>query len=168
MKTITERLTDYAACHRDRRNIATHFVGIPLITLAVAVLLSRPAFELTGLALSPALVAGALIVAFYLRLDIGTGIIMAVLISLALAFGTWAAGQPTLLWLTIGITGLVAGFALQFIGHHLEGRKPAFADDLMGLLIGPLFLVVEVMFAFGLHRDMQRRIETVVGPTRVG
>ena len=31
MKSIAENLTQYAAYHRDRRNIATHFVGVPMI-----------------------------------------------------------------------------------------------------------------------------------------
>ena len=30
MKTLTDHLAQYAAYHRDRRNIATHFIGIPL------------------------------------------------------------------------------------------------------------------------------------------
>ncbi|HEY2608686.1 MAG TPA: Mpo1-like protein, partial [Paraburkholderia sp.] len=49
MSTLTQQLTQYAAYHRDRRNIATHFIGIPLIVLALAVLLSRPAFTLGAL-----------------------------------------------------------------------------------------------------------------------
>ena len=40
MKTLTDHLAQYAAYHRDRRNIATHFIGIPLIVVAVAVLFS--------------------------------------------------------------------------------------------------------------------------------
>lgn len=56
MRTLTQQLTQYAAYHRDRRNIATHFIGIPMIVLALAVLLSRPVFALTAppLILSPA------------------------------------------------------------------------------------------------------------------
>jgi uncharacterized membrane protein YGL010W len=34
MGTLEESLVQYAAYHRDRRNIATHFVGIPMIVLA--------------------------------------------------------------------------------------------------------------------------------------
>ena len=40
MRNAQELLTHYAAYHRDRRNIASHFIGIPMIVLAVAVLLS--------------------------------------------------------------------------------------------------------------------------------
>ena len=49
MRTLTQQLTQYAAYHRDRRNIATHFIGIPMIVLALAVLLSRPAFSFGAL-----------------------------------------------------------------------------------------------------------------------
>ena len=45
---LTQQLAKYAAYHRDRRNIATHFIGIPMIVLAVAVLLSRPARYRSG------------------------------------------------------------------------------------------------------------------------
>lgn len=43
MKTLVDHLSQYANYHRDPRNIATHFVGIPMIVLAVTILLSRPA-----------------------------------------------------------------------------------------------------------------------------
>ena len=39
MKTLEEALSHYAGYHRDPRNIATHFVGVPMIVLAVAALL---------------------------------------------------------------------------------------------------------------------------------
>ena len=42
MKTLVDHLSQYAEYHRDRRNIFSHFIGIPLIVVAVAVLLSRP------------------------------------------------------------------------------------------------------------------------------
>jgi len=54
MRSLTEQVASYAAYHRDRRNIATHFVGVPMIVFAVAVLLSRPHFELAGMPLNPA------------------------------------------------------------------------------------------------------------------
>lgn len=168
MKTLTEQLVRYAACHRDRRNIATHFVGIPMIVAAVAVLLSRPAFVLAGVPLSLAAIVVVLAMAFYLLLDVGLALIMAVPMSMALAFGAWAAAQPTAVWLAIGAGAFVAGFAFQFIGHFYEGRKPAFVDDLASLLVGPLFLVAETLFALGLRRDIQHRIESIAGPTRVG
>ena len=34
-------MSQYAEYHRDKRNIATHFVGIPLIVFAIGILLAR-------------------------------------------------------------------------------------------------------------------------------
>ena len=69
MKTLVEHLSQYAAYHRDTRNILSHFVGIPLIVIAVATLLSRPQWA----AISPALVLMVASAVFYLRLKIIQG-----------------------------------------------------------------------------------------------
>ena len=54
MRHAVDLLSQYAQYHRDRRNIISHFVGVPMIVFAVGVLLARPAFSLGGWALSPA------------------------------------------------------------------------------------------------------------------
>ncbi len=35
MKSGLDQLANYAAYHRDRRNIATHLIGVPMIVFAV-------------------------------------------------------------------------------------------------------------------------------------
>lgn len=167
MKTLTEQITSYAAYHRDPRNIATHFAGIPLIVLAVTALLARPGFEVAGLALSPAVLAALLAGAYYLRLDLRFGLAMALLLAVSVAIGHWVAALSTAVWLGTGIGVFVFGWVLQFIGHYYEGRKPAFVDDLMGLIIGPLFVVAEAAFALGLRRPLQEAVEARVGPVRL-
>ena len=66
MRNATELLVQYAHYHRDRRNIATHFVGIPLIVFAVGVLLARASFSLGGLTLTAAWVTAGLVTLWYL------------------------------------------------------------------------------------------------------
>lgn len=166
MKTLQDHLAQYAAYHRDARNIATHLVGIPLIVLAVAGLLSRPALPLAGLPLSPAVGVLLLAALFYLRLDLRLGALMALLMGLACAVGAWAAAQPTATWLLLSVGAFVVGWVFQFVGHAWEGRKPAFVDDLMGLAIGPLFVVAEIVFACGLRPALREAIERQVGPVR--
>ncbi|MGE4475155.1 MAG: Mpo1-like protein, partial [Stutzerimonas sp.] len=68
MKTLTDHLAQYAAYHRDPRNLLTHFIGIPMIVVAVAILLSRPGAEYAGLWLSPLLPVALAAAVFYLRL----------------------------------------------------------------------------------------------------
>lgn len=166
MKSLTEHLSHYAAYHRDRRNIATHFVGIPMIVLGVATLLARPAMDIAGLAVGPVFPVTVLAVLFYLALDIRYGLVMAACMAGALVFGTWLGAQATSVWLAGGLSLFVVGWAIQFIGHIFEGRKPAFVDDLVGLLVGPLFVVAEAGFALGLRPEVVREIEHHVGPTR--
>lgn len=69
-------------------------------------------------------------------------------------------------WVIIGIALFVVGWIFQTIGHIWEGRKPAFVDDLVGLLVGPLFVVAEFLFFFKIGKDLQSQIEGIAGPTR--
>lgn len=164
MKTLVDHLSQYAGYHRDRRNLLSHFLGIPLIVLAVATLLSRPGVSAAGLWLSPALLAVLASAVFYLRLDRRFGLAMSVLLGLCLWAGQALARKGTGLWLGSGVGLFVLGWAIQFVGHYFEGRKPAFVDDLSGLIIGPLFVVAEVAFMLGWRREVQHAVEAVAGP----
>ena len=66
MRAATELLSQYATYHRDRRNIISHFIGVPLIVFALGVVLARPSFALGGVALSPAWIAFGFSAAWFL------------------------------------------------------------------------------------------------------
>ncbi|MEG1832745.1 MAG: Mpo1-like protein [Burkholderiaceae bacterium] len=168
MRTLTDQLANYAAYHRDRRNIATHFIGVPMIVLAVTVLLSRPSFSLGALTLNPAWIVALLAALFYLRLSLGLGAVMSALLAVAVAVAAPVAAQSTDVWLSWGIGLFLLGWVIQFVGHWYEGRKPAFVDDLIGLLIGPLFVVAEFAFLLGFAHELKRDIEARVGSARIG
>lgn len=168
MSAATELMTSYAAYHRDRRNIATHFVGIPLIVFAVGALLARPTFHLGGIELMPSALAWALVTLWYLTrgnlsLGLATSLSVLVLVMAALPLGQLG----TLAWLAWSLGIFVVGWALQFLGHYYEGRKPAFVDDLVGLLVGPLFVMAETLFALGWGQALRAEIERLAGPTRL-
>jgi uncharacterized membrane protein YGL010W len=168
MRSMEDQLTQYATYHRHRYNIATHFVGIPLIVLALTTLLARPTIVLSGLVLSPATLVALIVGLYYLRLDLRLGLLMNLLLMGSVAAGQWIAALPTALWLTTGIALFVIGWIFQLIGHVFEGRKPAFIDDLVGLLIGPLFIVVELLALMGAMRALTSRINHRAGPLRGG
>lgn len=167
MKTLTQHLTQYAAYHRDKRNIATHFVGIPMIMFAVGILTARPTVELAGLTLAPVVLVSLGAAAFYLRLDVRFGLVMSAILTLVTFVGLRLAAEPTAVWLGAGLGMFVVGWVIQFVGHVYEQRKPAFVDDLIGLLVGPLFVTAELAFLLGLRREVLRDIEAEVGPTLI-
>jgi uncharacterized membrane protein YGL010W len=144
MNTLPQQLAAYAAYHRDWRNIATHFVGIPAIVLSSASLLSRPAWPVAGL---PVASRGAGSLAGAVLPAAGSPFRPA---DDAIA-GPGAAGRRTLAalpdgeWLWLSVGGFVLGWVFQLVGHVWEGRKPAFVDDVSGLAIGPLFIVFELL-----------------------
>ncbi|MEK1939517.1 MAG: Mpo1-like protein [Pseudomonas sp.] len=167
MKTLTDHLAQYATYHRDRRNIFTHFIGVPMIAFAVTALLSRPGLNVLGVWLSPASVCALASAIFYLRLDLRLGVLMSALLGLSLWGGANLAAQSTLVWLSGGLGLFVLGWIIQFIGHYYEGRKPAFVDDLSGLIVGPLFVVVELLFLLGIRDELREAIEERAGPTHI-
>lgn len=165
MKNAVDQLANYAAYHRDRRNIRTHFVGIPMIVLAVAILLAYPLFTLGSLPVSATLLLVIATCIYYLWLDMRLGLVMTLLMAGAACIGSQMASQENIVWLGSGIGLFVAGWVLQFIGHYYEGKKPAFVDDIVGLLIGPLFVLCEFAFLLGLRKELQEAIEARVGGT---
>ena len=166
MKTLTDQLSQYAGYHRDTRNISTHFIGIPMIVVAVATLLARPGVEIGGIGVSLATLVTLVTAVYYLRLDLRLGVVMAVLLALSLWFAQLCAASSKSLWLSVGVGLFVVGWAFQFVGHRYEGRKPAFVDDLIGLIIGPLFVVAELGFLMGMRPELQHAIEARVGPVK--
>lgn len=161
MTALAKSLAAYRDYHRDHRNVLTHALGIPMIVLAITTLLARPEFmvPLLGVAASPAIIAAALAGVWYLRLDFGTGLLMAVLLALFLSLGKAIAAISTEAWLGGGIGLFVVGWIFQLVGHRYEGRKPAFIDDVRSLLVGPLFVVVEGLFALGLMKGLRAQVD---------
>ena len=161
-------MAQYAAYHRDRRNIITHFIGIPLIVFAISALLARAEFTIGDTPMNAAIVLWALSALWYLTrgnlvLGAATALVNGVLTALAMP----AAHGSLTSWLAIGVGSFVVGWVFQFVGHYYEGKKPAFVDDLVGLLVGPMFVVGEAMFMLGWGRPLLAEIERRVGPTHL-
>jgi len=171
-RSARELLIQYARYHRDRRNIATHVVGIPMIIFAIGVLLARPAVGVDTpagmVALTPAMMLWSMTTLWYLtrgefRLGLAVSLLNGVLIFLAAP----VADAGVVPWLAAGLGLFLLGWVIQFIGHYYEGRKPAFTDDLIGLLVGPQFVTAEALFSLGLLHDLRDDIERRAGPTRI-
>ena len=158
MKTLDQHLAQYAAYHQDRRNVATHFVGIPLIILGIVFALSTVSFAVGESNITLAWIVSLAACIYYLKLNLSYGILMLVLLMGACAWGADVASMDHSLW--IALAAFIVGWIFQFVGHIWEGRKPAFFDDLMGLLIGPLFVLYEFLLLLGLGKDLEAMVRS--------
>ena len=148
----------YAAYHQDARNKATHFVGVPLIMLALLIPLSFHRFELIGFSVTPAMLLAAALLAYYFALDLALALgMLAVLGALIWLAELIAAGGAARAWAWFGVL-FVGGWILQLVGHAFEGRRPALVDNLFQIFVAPIFLCAELFFALGYRPRLQAAV----------
>jgi uncharacterized membrane protein YGL010W len=93
---------------------------------------------------------------YYFTLHIKLAIGMLIYVAVNLYLASLVTDMQNVLWLAIIV--FVVGWIIQFIGHIFEKAKPAFLDDMMGLAIGPLFLMAEVYFMLGWEKKLANNI----------
>jgi uncharacterized membrane protein YGL010W len=80
-------------------------------------------------------------IVFYFRLSPPLAIgMLAITITFLAIIISYGHANLTPVW-AAALTIFVVAWILQFIGHKIEGKKPAFFQDLQFLLIGPLWLL---------------------------
>ena len=137
MKKVDALLSDYAFFHQTPGNKICHFIGIPLIILSLLALL-RSIVILGWFTAAEILILLSFI--YYLMLDfrLAIGMLLAVC---ALDAVAWKITD-----IRIGLAVLIIGWIFQGIGHAVyEKRSPAFTRNLVHLMVGPLFLLNEVL-----------------------
>jgi len=138
-------LTAYGMCHQNATNKAIHWVCVPLIVLSLLGLLwdlPFPQMLSTSLPwLNWSIMMIALSMSFYVWMSpaiaVGMALTSATVIALLLGYERLGIGP---VWVASLIVFVLAWIG-QFIGHKIEGAKPAFFDDLQFLLIGPAWLL---------------------------
>jgi len=139
MRAVDTLFARYGEFHRNPANKAIHWICVPLIV-----------WSLLGMlwSVSPivACVAVAASMAFYTWLSLPLALGMLAVIALMI-YPLTLLGPRTLV---VSIAVFVAAWIGQFIGHVLEGRKPAFVEDLRQLLVGPAWLLGFVYRRFGI------------------
>jgi len=142
-KTADEWYAEYGAYHQNPTNKLIHWLCIPAImTALVGLLWSLPVpWAAAAPWLNWAMVVAAASLLFYLRLSVPLAIGMAAWLAVTLGI-VWAVergtGQPV--WIA-SLALFVVAWIGQFIGHAIDGQKPAFFKDLQFLLIGPAWLL---------------------------
>ena len=136
--------------------------------MVAGVLLARGQLSSGDSGLSLAWLAWGLATLWYLsRGHLLLGLAVSVANGLLFGLAHLASAGTVAHWLSWGLGFFVVGWIIQFVGHWYEGKKPAFVDDIVGLLVGPMFVTAEALFAFGWNRPMLAEIERRAGPTRL-
>lgn len=66
----------------------------------------------------------------------------------------WIGQQPAVVSITYFVVTFVVGWFLQIAGHWFEGKRPAFLDNLLQLMSGPLFLAYEFGVFIGVLNEL--------------
>ena len=140
MRRVDALLADYGSYHRTRGNLACHSIGIPLIIFGILGFLLFLPLPLGASGATAAEAAIAAAVAYYAFLDpllaLGILVPLALLDLAARAVGGWR----------VAAAAFVIGWIFQGIGHaRYEKKSPAFLKNVVHLLVGPLFLVNELL-----------------------
>lgn len=160
MKSFIEQAQMYAGYHQNIRTRYTHLAGVPLIILSVMILLGFIQIIMPGvfsITLAGLTTLGVLI--YYFRLNWKLALALTpILFILLLIANVFSHNGPTKLGIWAFIITFIVGWALQLYGHYLEGKKPAFMDNLSQALIAPLFLTAELFFMAGYMKPLQEQI----------
>jgi uncharacterized membrane protein YGL010W len=135
--TKTELFKEYASYHTDRRNKVCHAFGIPLIVLGI---LGLGHLVHLGPVIDLAAVAAVALLMYYAAIDIRGALISLVVFAILYFLAIRLSWQ-------VSLGAFIFGWGFQFLGHKLEGSKPKFLENLIYLLIGPLFIFEEVFGA---------------------
>lgn len=153
MRSIDTLLDKYTGDHLNPRNQLIHLICVPAIVWSVSAALW--VIPVPAMLFKPGAWAALAMFAawmYYWRLSrtLAMGIFVCFLAAGLLnrwLFYTY--GGAFLLELGIGV--FVVAWIGQFIGHHIEGKRPSFFTDLVYLLVGPLWTLSKFYRRFGIE-----------------
>ncbi|MBX2996344.1 MAG: DUF962 domain-containing protein [Bdellovibrionaceae bacterium] len=134
MKRLETYLSEYAESHQNPVNIKLHNLCVPAIMWSL--LGFAYTFGLTeGLTLAHAITFAALV---YYAFFENVRVVLAMTAMTLVMFATFP-WIPQLRWVSLFV--FVLAWIGQFYGHKVEGKKPSFFQDLLFLLIGPVWVL---------------------------
>jgi uncharacterized membrane protein YGL010W len=147
-------LAEYGESHRHPTNKTIHWICVPVIVFSlIGLLWSLPvpeAFVRISPAMNWAVLFAMAAVVYYFILSVPLGLGMVAVLAGMLSLSWWLDGRAVPLWV-ISVAIFVAAWIGQFVGHHIEGRKPSFFKDLQFLMIGPVWLLAFVYRRLGIR-----------------
>ena len=151
MSNVNEWNEEYAKYHKNKTNKIIHWICIPLIMFSLLGLLSlMTLFTFNSVTISALWFFIIFAIGYYVKLSkslaLGMTIISICFIYFIELINENFLNQKFEIFLSIFIISWIG----QFIGHKIEGKKPAFVKDLQFLLIGPLWLLSYIYEKLGI------------------
>ncbi len=139
MKAIDQWFDEYGESHRNPVNKLTHWICVPLITFSVLGMLWAIHPWVAMLVVGASLLFYAMLSWQIAAAMLGVSLVMLLILSM----------MTYVFWPSVAI--FVLAWIGQFIGHHIEGKKPSFFKDVQFLLIGPAWLLGFIFRLFGIR-----------------
>jgi uncharacterized membrane protein YGL010W len=141
MRTFNQWMDEYGVSHKNPTNQLVHKICVPLIMLTViGFLWSIPTPEIFNvipfLNWATLFVTGCLIFYYSLNVVMFIGMFIQTALMCIIIQYIYSTGFLFQFSLCVFILAWIA----QFWGHKIEGKKPSFLQDIVFLLIGPLWV----------------------------
>ena len=137
-RQIERLINEYGESHTNKINILIHAIAVPSIYwVTIGLFWSIPVPEfLAVMNVTFAHVLAIPVIYYYFRLSGPIGAAMT-LLTITVFLSIDALAQAGVVVWQFSLILFVVMWILQFIGHHIEGKKPSFFKDLQFLLVGP-------------------------------
>lgn len=151
MNKLKELSGSYGSYHTSKANQIMHMIGIPIIIASLLMMANW--FTISFLNHGSVELSWLLIICisiYYLQIDVKAAIVMAIIyiiLNIVMILITLPLAHQTQIITAIAL--FIIGWGLNFIGHAIERKKPAFIDNLMQTLIAPIFITQEIGELFG-------------------
>lgn len=138
VRQIDTLLADYGESHQNKLNIIIHAIAVPVIYwVSIGLVWSIPVPEFLSLInITFAHVLAIPVLFYYFRLSGPIGAAMT-LLTIAVIMSIEMLHQMEIIIWQLSLILFVIMWILQFVGHHIEGKKPSFFKDVQFLLVGP-------------------------------
>jgi uncharacterized membrane protein YGL010W len=154
MMSLKQQMQSYGEYHKDPRNKLTHFAGVPLVTFSLFLALGWFRFVVPTVPITAATLFYLGVVIYYLRLDWSVALLQLPVTLILLMVSDWVAQISFGRSFSVFLITFVLGWIIQLVGHAIEGRRPALADNILQVFNAPLFLTIEVLAALKLRKDL--------------
>ena len=152
MRRIEQLLNEYGESHKNKINIFIHAIAVPVIYfVSLALIWSIPTpdfiafFDVTW-----AHVVSIPVLYYYFMLSGPIGAAMTLLTFAVFLLINLMEGMGIGIW-QASLAIFVVMWVLQFVGHHIEGKRPSFLADLRFLLVAPAWWWVHWLRRMNIH-----------------